>query len=252
MPHARTVVAAVTLCCIAVTVHAQTPYRAQGQVRSVDGAPVVGATVSTDAARAQTDSLGKFSLPLAVADSTTITVRRLGFARVTFTLPTDSLALLNVDIELAPVARELAQLTVAEERVARIPSLERFTERRREKAGVGTFLTRQDIVKREGMPLSSLLAQSRGVTIIRPRGAGGRNILRFTRWTQRGRSCAPMVWLDGIPVKNFEIDDIPSADVEALELYATAASAPPEFDTGSELACGVVVIWSRRPILKTR
>lgn len=249
---ARRAAIVAAVCCALGNSAAQEPppFRAQGQVRSSSGAPIAGATVWTDAARAHTDSAGRFILLLAITDSTTVTVRRLGFAQVSFTLPTDSLALLNVDVELEPVALALQKVDVRDQRVARIPSIDRFNERRREKAGVGHFLTREDIVRREGMPLSSLLAQARGVTIVRSRN--GRGVLRFTRWTQRGRSCAPMVWLDGISVKGFEIDDMPSSDVEALELYATAASAPPEFDIGSELACGVVVIWTRRPILRSR
>ena len=224
-------------------------FRAEGVVRAANGAPVPGATVSTHRARVETDSQGVFRLPLERADSTTITIRRLGFESVSFTMLTDSLALNDLAIELVPVVRELDELRVSEQRVVRVPTLERFEERRREKQGFGFFLTRDDILKREGMPLSSLLADARGVTIIR---SGNTALLRFTRWTQRGRPCAPHVWIDGVHARGMEVNDIPSSDVEAVELYASAGSAPTEFQTGNQFQCGIVAIWTRRPIRNSR
>lgn len=225
------------------------PFRAQGTVRSVTGTPVPGATVSTDYARVETDSLGVFRLALRRTDSTTITIRRLGFESVSFTMLTDSLALNDLAIELETVATELAEVRVKEQRVVRVPTLERFTERRREREGFGYFLTREDILRREGMPLTSLLGDARGVTIVR---SGNRSFLRFSRQMQRGRGCAPHVWLDGVVAPGLEVDDVPSADVEAVELYPSAASAPTELQVGNHYQCGVVAIWTRRPILKSR
>ena len=225
-------------------------FRAAGLVRDSAGHPIPRATVSTPAARTETDSLGRFSLRLARTDSTTVTVRRLGFESVSFTMLTDSLALNDLDIQLEGIARALPEVSVKEERVGRVPTIERFEERRREKAGFGTFLTREQIAQREGMPLSSLLQQANGVTIVRQRN--GRNLLRFTRWTSKGRNCAPHTWVDGALVREFEIDDVRASDVQAVEVYPSAASAPPEFDVGNRQACGIVVLWTRRPILKER
>jgi hypothetical protein len=240
----------VGLILVAANARAQAPvFRAEGVVRAANGSPLAGATVSTDRARVETDSLGTFRLALQRTDSTTITIRRLGFAIVTFTMLTDSLALNDLAIVLEPVVRELDELRVSEQRTVRVPTLERFAERRHEKQGFGFFLTREEILKREGMPLSSLLAEARGVTVIR---SGNRAVLRFTRWTQRGRACAPHVWIDGVHARGLEVDDIPSADVEAVELYASAASAPTEFQTGNQFQCGVVGIWTRRPIRDSR
>ena len=234
------------MCAASSGTGAQAVFRAEGHVRSTHGSPVEGATVATDRARTLTDSLGRFQLPLERTDSTTISVRRLGFEEVTFTMPTDSLALHGLAIELEPVARELDEVRVKEQRVARVPTLERFADRRREKDGLGFFLTREDILRRDGAPLSSLLGEARGVTLLRN---GNRTVLRFTRWTQRGRPCAPHVWLDGVQTRGLEVDDIPSRDVEAVELYASGASAPTELQTGNQFSCGVVAIWTRRPIL---
>lgn len=224
-------------------------FRAVGSVRDSAGAPIAGATVSTADARTVTDSLGRFAFRLFRAESTTVTIRRLGFESVTFTMLTDSLALNDLAIQLEPVARQLHGIAVREERIGRVPTLERFDERRRERAGFGLFLTRGDILRREGASLSSLVGQAKGVRLIRL--ANGRALVRFTRWSHKGGSCAPRVWLDGVVAKGLELDDVPSTDVEALELYPSAVSVPSEF-TASEFDCGVVAIWTRRPILGTR
>ena len=232
----------------ATSAFAQGAFRAAGHVRDSLGTPIPGASVTTTDARTETDSLGRFSLPLRRTDSTTVTIRRLGFASVSFTMATDSLALNDLDIQLDAVVHALPEVGVRESRYARVPTLENFAIRRRDKAGLGFFLGRDEIQQREGAPLSSLLAQAKGVSIVRSRN--GRNALRFARWSSKGQSCAPHTWLDGALVKDFEIDDVRASDIEAVELYPNAASAPPEFDTGSRFACGIVVLWTRRPISK--
>ena len=165
-------------------------------------------------------------------------------------MPTDSLALHQLDVELEPVARELDDVTVEEARSARVPTLERFDARRSRMDGLGFFLTRAEIVRRDGAPLTSLLGQARGVVI--QKAANGRPVLRMARSAQRLRPCAPHLWIDGVRVAGLEIDDVPSRDVEAVELYASAASAPSEFSSAAALGCGVVAIWTRRPILRSR
>ena len=249
---ARSLLAAAAGALLAASgADAQDPgaFRAAGSVRDSTGTPISGATVTTADARAVTDSLGRFALRLARVESTTVTIRRLGFESVTFTMLTDSLALNDLAILLEPVARPLPGIGVREERIGRVPTLERFEERRRERHGFGFFLTRADIVRRAGASLSSLVGQANGVRLVRLRN--GRALVRFTRWSHKGGSCAPRVWVDGVIAKGLELDDIPSTDVEALELYPSAASVPSEF-TAAEFDCGVVAIWTRRPVLKTR
>ena len=243
----RTRIALAVLCHALVPAMASGQFRAAGQVRDSLGLPIMGAAITTLDASTLSDSLGRFSLRLTRIDSTTVTIRKLGFASVTITMATDSLALNDLDIQLDAVARSMPGVDVKEVRYVRVPTIENFEERRRQRAGFGFFLGRDEIRQRDGAPLSSLLSQAKGVSIIR--GPYGRTLLRFARWSSKGTACAPHVWLDGTLVRNFEIDDIRAADVQALELYANSASAPAEFDTAGRFACGVVAIWTRRPII---
>lgn len=246
----RAHVAAAAIIALAVSspLGAQVPQRVSGIVRDSLGHPIAEAHVMTATTRALTDSVGHFTLTLGRTDSTTITVRRLGFESVSFTLATDTVARNDLDIELSAIPRLLAEVDVTADRRARVPTIEGFEQRRRDKGGAGYFLGREQLAAREMQPLSNVLRDARGVKIMR--GANGRGVLRFARWSGKG-NCAPAMFLDGSQVAQLEVDDVMTRDVEALEMYANASSAPFEFAT-REFSCGVVAIWTRRPILKSR
>jgi hypothetical protein len=255
----RALVVPTLLAILGTSALAQTPpseRRAVGLVRDSLGTPIADAEVSAGRARARTDSLGRFSVRIAGGDSTTITVKRLGYESVTFTVFTDSLVSNDLDVELQPVARTLPAIAVTKERHVRVPTIEGFEQRRVAKAGFGAFFTRAELADREGQRLSNILRATRGVSIIR--GPNGQNLLRFARWSSRGAGCPPDMWLDGAMMKGLEIDEISTNDVEAVELYANSSSAPVEFaafsqvGAGGRTGCGVVAIWTRRPALKSR
>lgn len=222
--------------------------RAVGKVLDGVGVPVSEADVSTRGSRTRTDSAGQFLLWVPnPRDSVTITVRRVGYEAVSFTVAADTLARNDLAIELNAIPRSLEEMRITEERTARVPAIEAFAERRRQRQGSGIFLDRSELREREHQPLTSILRPYQGITVV-PRG--GRDVLRFARWRARGTSCAPHVFLDGLQVQGLEVDDIPTPDVQAIELYANSASAPIEFATLG-FGCGIVAIWTRRPILKT-
>ena len=122
----RLIVASLLLAVAGGSAQAQGGLRAAGHVRDSTGSPIAGATITTADNRTETDSLGKFSLRLARTESTTVTVRRMGFELVLFTMPTDSLALNDLDIQLESVARALPSVLVQAERIGRVPTIERF------------------------------------------------------------------------------------------------------------------------------
>jgi carboxypeptidase family protein len=220
--------------------------RTAGVVRDSVGRPISDAHVTTATAGTLTDSVGRFSIRLDKADSTTITVRRIGYESVSFTIATDSMSRNDLAIELSALPRVLPGIAVTKDR-AHVPTIDAFEERRRTRAGLGFFLSRAELAPRDAEPLTSILRSARGVAIVR--GPAGRNVLRFARWSAK-KSCKPEVFLDGVQVKEFEIDDVVTRDVEAIELYASASSAPFEFPT-REFSCGIVGIWTRRPLLRT-
>ena len=89
--------------------------------------------------------------------------------------------------------------------------------------------------------MSDMFRMLPGVAVGSSRGMI-RNQLRF-----RGKSCAPLTWLDGTPLGagEFDIDLITPFSVAAVEVY-TGSIVPPKFATAlGPSGCGVVVIWSK-------
>ena len=65
----------------------------------------------------------------------------------------------------------------------------------------------------------------------------GRNVVRF-------RGCAPTLWLDGMPLRGTEVDDVVfPLDVAGVEVYRSLAGTPPQFMDMS--GCGAIVVWTR-------
>ncbi|MDX1624056.1 MAG: carboxypeptidase regulatory-like domain-containing protein, partial [Gemmatimonadota bacterium] len=55
--------------------------------------------------------------------------------------------------------------------------------------------------------------------------------------------CRPLHFVDGVPLAEFDLDDIHPNDIEGLEVYSPA-SVPAQFKRkGTD--CGVIVIWTR-------
>jgi hypothetical protein len=60
------------------------------------------------------------------------------------------------------------------------------------------------------------------------------------------RDCRPQYWVDGVPLESGSAEEFSPDNVEAIELYASPATTPPQFSTRSR-TCGTVVVWTRLP-----
>jgi outer membrane receptor protein involved in Fe transport len=76
--------------------------------------------------------------------------------------------------------------------------------------------------------------------VVRGSGYGG-YALRMTRGM-----CQPHYIIDGQYQPGFELDLIPPADIEGIELYRGSSETPPQFNLMNAM-CGVVVVWTRDP-----
>lgn len=125
-----------------------------------------------------------------------------------------------------------------------------YRERAR-KGAFGRFITRADIDKLGGYNLSHVLRFTPEVRIERVRNGPFTSDGVFMR--SFGELCMPAVYLDGVavpPGQIIDINDLLSAEeVEGIEVYRSALSAPMEFRLpafGADMSCGVIVVWSRR------
>jgi hypothetical protein len=216
-----------------------------GVVKDTLGFPVYAAEVSVREASTRTDTLGRFYLAFGDGDSVTISVRRIGFERLSFTVAAAAAATQSIDVTIRQVVQSLPTVEVDEPELRSRTMMEGFDYRK--SRGNGVFLTRDDIAKRGSMELSNVLRGERGILI--QRGRGGRASLRFAQWRGKG-GCEVAFWVDGRQVRNLDIDDIPARDVEGIELYDGPSSTPGEFVRGPFINCGTVVIWTRVPMLQ--
>ncbi len=130
---------------------------------------------------------------------------------------------------------ELAPIVVEATSSEWVLSLAGFYSRRGK--GFGRFVTSEDIERRRPANLSAMLTVS-GITM---------RCVRTACYPTRhasGRRCAVPVFLDGLRVEYYDIDNIPPSDVLGIEVYRQGADTPAEFSRWSA-DCGAVVIWTK-------
>ena len=143
--------------------------------------------------------------------------------------------ILELSILLDVGSVELAPIVVEASSTAWALSLAGFYARRGK--GFGRFVTGEDIERRRPANLSAMLTAS-GITM---------RCVRTACYPARyasGRRCAVPVFLDGLRVENYDIDNIPPSDVLGMEVYRQGADTPAEFSRWSA-DCGAVLIWTK-------
>jgi hypothetical protein len=238
-------------------------------VDAAGGAGVPQATVTATAerrpdVRVLTAADGTFEIAFRQPGVYTVRVERTGYqavaSRPVTVGPTETV---EVEVRVAAQAVTLDPLTVTARRGApRVGSLERAGFYDREARGLGRFLRRDVIEKRQHRRLANILDELPGIHAVRDRN--GNEFVTVTRAqstgairrAQRGEDniCPPQIYLDGTLVhagtpgsrqSGTGINDLISPErIEAIEVYGSTAQLPVEY-SGSNAACGVVLIWSR-------
>jgi hypothetical protein len=213
-----------------------------GVVRDAAGAALEGVIVTIPGMNVRTDIRGAFELFTVGIDTVTISFRNVGYEPIDALLAVRNKMWDTVLVQMEQSAQRLGNVKVSENRTRAALGLRDFEERRAR--GIGTFITREDIVERGASRLSDLLRTKRGVNVIRGK-------VRFVANTSgsRNTSCQPYIWLDGTLSRGMEVDEILPSTVEAMELYPYFSTIPVEFQSiGNNTApCGTIVIWTRIP-----
>ena len=213
-----------------------------GIVRDAAGAAVDRVTVTVNGTSVLTDVRGGFRLITGDIDTVTISLRHVGYEPIEARLTARNRQWDTVMVQLDAVAQRVSGVTVNESLTRSALGLRNFETRRA--SGIGTFITRQDIVARGASRLSDLLRSKRGVNVVRGK-------VRFAAYNAGSRttSCQPDIWLDGTRSQGMEIDELPSNTVEAIELYPYFSSIPVEFQRigANTTPCGTIVVWTRIP-----
>ncbi|MGQ0642485.1 MAG: carboxypeptidase regulatory-like domain-containing protein [Gemmatimonadaceae bacterium] len=218
-----------------------------GKVLDQSGRAVAGAelTIPGSTLRVETDDTGEFRLKNVPAGDLKIRVRRLGFRPDTSIINVLAGQTLPFMIALTALPVVLNPVTILGKHYS--GRLASFYQRR--DRGLGHYYTREEIEKRNPANTTDLLRTVPGIRL-QPLGFG-RQTLRF-----RGARCPPLVWIDGSPLGagEFDIDNVPSRSIEAMEIYTGIAALPSEFTAGptTTTSCGTIVIWARQGEPRTR
>jgi hypothetical protein len=161
-------------------------------------------------------------------------VRRLGYRPRTLEVARVDTAATFVEITLADIAAELAEIVVTPRPDERLRG---FYERKALRRGFARFLEYGEIGRLAPRSPSDLFRSVPGITI-RAASWGGSTI--------RIRGCQPMVWVDGLRVPGAELDEVvrPS-DIAGIEFYPSAAGIPAQYMDPSNRLCGVILVWTR-------
>jgi hypothetical protein len=197
-----------------------------------------------------TDEHGRFQARVRTEQAYRLRASRIGYVRTTTPLLwTDGYAQIHVDIRLDADAVVLAPLeVVARARARPSPVLEGF--RQRQLSGVGHFINRVDVERRNPSLVTDLIAAVPGVRL----ESSGRGLRRIAYMSRGTRSCPAQIWVDGMLLNPrtasadalLTIDDaVAPGSVEAIEIYSGLSTVPAEFLT-PEASCGVIAIWTRR------
>lgn len=216
-----------------------------GTARDTLGQPITGVEIrisGTDI-RARTDDRGLFRIPHAPSGTIAVQARRLGFRMTSTLVVLAPHAVASIDFRMENAGTMLRPVIVRARHGRYTGRLAGFYERLESGLG-GYFVTRSDIEEGNPRLLTDILRRVAGLAV-----------LRGTRVRMRGRTCAPLVWLDGIAMPSGEVDlnSFPPSSIEGIELYLTASGAPHRYQGSVDRArCGTILLWSRGPDTEMR
>jgi Carboxypeptidase regulatory-like domain/TonB-dependent Receptor Plug Domain len=216
-----------------------------GRVTDESGRPLEGVDVSLQGAAptTQTAADGTFTLRGLPAGTQALILRHLGFALTNFTVDLSNINMRRADVKMAPAPPMLAAVRVEGKRDKGLRDVGYTT---REKAGIGVYITEDQIAQRQPTQMTDLFTQVRGIRV--QYTSEGYPVLSDSRDATGG--CVSYV-IDGVPTPMpdpTDFNDFMHPDeVSAIEVY-TAAEAPAQFQTGGSSSCEVIVIWTKTKI----
>ncbi len=243
-----------------------------GLVRDTSGQPLplVLVTVALETPRTGlTDSAGAYRLDGIPPGIHRVTFRRVGFVQAEFSLLVDPDESQRVTIELVAASVPIDSITVTGRTSYPDLQISGFYERSRqarEGAGVGRFITPEEMDLLRPMPRTTRVVETAGVRLLQTEGGliqwpvGRSNmILDGGQKTFLMGPCQMAVFVDGIEVDIGTYHDVyrrrwagPGLDafvhpteIRAIEIYLSASGTPVQFQSVRNAMCGSIVIWTK-------
>ena len=224
--------------------------RLTGRVHDAVGSAIVKAEilVTNTSFRAETGTDGRFELAGLPSGPVEVVVRRLGFSPAKIPLELGSGEMRDIRVLLSPVAMMMDSVAVTAEAPAIEKAFGGFEMRK--SRGFGSFITREQIEKKNPRVTTDLFRSVSGVKLLRENGTPTVVSARLGTTAY----CPVRYYIDGqsYPLYGQSIDTmVQPADIGAIEIYPGGATVPPQFG-GRESACGVVAIWTRQGVKKQK
>jgi len=198
--------------------------------------PSAQVTLDGTALAATTDSSGRFSFTNLAAGTFLIEVRAVGYAPASWRVSLKPHQVITHEFELELLPYELPEVVVK----GRQPlSARRFADfERRRHAGIGAFLTQEQIERASPTSLVDVLVTVRGVHQVCLTNDCVAKMVRSPP------GCYPQYFIDGEESTAYFARHTPPGDVKGVEIYRGSSETPGEFQ-GTNSGCGVIAIWTK-------
>jgi len=193
--------------------------------------------------RAASDDSGSYRIGAIAVGAIRLFARRIGYAPETVSVVVVAGELAHADFVMTTAAHELPEAVVVAD-----PTRGKMGPFNRRKArGVGAFITRADIEKRQSGSVSELLRYLPGVGVTQ-KMAGEPQPVHMQRSVNSSMqaTCVVQVYVDGHPYPNGNVDDFAPNLIEGVEVYRSASEIPADFRT-RDATCGLIALWTRDP-----
>lgn len=206
-------------------------------------------TVIGTGARVVTGASGRFRMLQVPPGQYLLVVRRIGYAPTSGVIEVPPADTVRLAYALVRSDRLLDTVRVKGERI----TMRMLDFDRRRQQAQGQFITQAEIERRGSLQTSDFLRYMRGVQVSQntTQAFGGTQVYSRREGggfdaNQQQQYCPMQVLLDGIVLPSyFNLDLLPPPkQIAGIEVYAGAATIPPQF-SGVDRRCGVVAVWTR-------
>jgi hypothetical protein len=210
---------------------------------SETGQRVAGArvTFSRGTAPLTADSSGEFSVALQAGEER-VTVQAVGYANRTVVVAIPESGAVDRVFALDFTGDRLPAVAVQARAEQLMPRYAEFEHRRQR--GSGAFLRWDEMQKRNFGSVGDALRTVRGVRI-----QCNQQTFECFAVMVRTPQCQPVWIIDGTQASSFH-ENTPVRDVYGIEIYRGPGEIPGEY-TGSNAACGVIVMWTKSRPFRT-
>jgi hypothetical protein len=192
--------------------------------------------VATSGFAATTDSSGRFAITGLSAGVFVIEISAIGYAKGSWRVPLTPGQVLTHRFEMDRLPYELPEVVIKGKQP---PSERHFADfERRRQAGMGAFLTQEQIERANPTTLIDILVSVRGVQQVCITNDCVAKMVRSPP------GCYPQYYLDGQESTPFFARHTPPLDVKGVEIYRGSSETPGEYQ-GTNSGCGVIAIWTK-------